>query len=140
MLRVILSRRCPSSPGRTHGQGANRLYGKQGGFQAQNLAWLCERAYPFPTTELQVSRKQLLADLQVFISEKRLEVHWKNTIAGGKYPHLCAMGEELIEMLGEDLREIHIDRPLEESIESMKRRPAKENGWLGFSESEAETV
>ena len=87
-----------------------------------------------------MSRKQLVADLQVFISEKRLVVHWKNTIAGGKYPHLCAMGEDLIEMLGKDLREIHIDRPLEESIESMKRRSAKGNGWSGFSESEAETV
>jgi len=75
-----------------------------------------------------------------FIHEKRREAYWKNTIAGGKYPHLCAMGDELRETCGDALRVFHIDRPLEESIQSLKKRLAREKGWLHINDNQAEAV
>ena len=47
----------------------------------------------------------------------------KNTIAGGKYPHLCTYADELYEAVGVDhLKIVHIDRPLAQSEESLIRR------------------
>ncbi|MBI1371012.1 MAG: hypothetical protein GC162_20450, partial [Planctomycetes bacterium] len=120
----------------------NKLGGYEpaGGFEAVTLAHLCERAYPFPTIELAVPRPQLVRDLSSFVQEKRREAHWKNTIAGGKYPHLCAMGDELKEICGDALRVIHVNRPLDESIASLKKRSARSNDWLRISDEQAEAV
>jgi hypothetical protein len=120
----------------------NKLGGYEpaGGFEAVTLAHLCERAYPFPATELAVPRPQLVRDLSSFVQEKRREAHWKNTIAGGKYPHLCAMGDELKEICGDALRVIHINRPLDESIASLKKRSARSNDWLRITDEQAEAV
>lgn len=117
-------------------------YEPRGGFEAVTLAHLCERAYPFPSTERVVPREQLVRELRSFIHEKRREAHWLNTIAGGKYPHLCAMGGELQEACADprNLRVIHINRPLEDSIASLKARSAKETGWLHIAEEQAEAV
>ncbi|QNN24030.1 hypothetical protein HED60_17720 [Planctomycetales bacterium ZRK34] len=120
----------------------NKLGGYEpaGGFEAVTLAHLCERAYPFPATELAVPRPQLVRDLSSFVQEKRREAHWKNTLAGGKYPHLCAMGGELKEACGDGLRLIHINRPLDESIASLKKRSARSNDWLRITDEQAEAV
>jgi len=116
-------------------------YEPRGGFEAIALAHLCERAYPFPSTELAVPREQLVRELRSFIDEKRREAFFKNTIAGGKYPHLCAMGDELREVCGpRNLRVIHINRPLAESLASLKKRSAKESGWLRITDDQAEAV
>jgi len=115
-------------------------YEPTGGFEAVTLAHLCERAYPFPSTTLAVPREQLMRELRDFIHEKRREAYWKNTITGGKYPHLCAMGDELREICGDALRVIHIDRPIDESIHSLKKRAAKETGWLRITDDQAEAV
>jgi len=115
-------------------------YEPTGGFEAITLAHLCERAYPFPSTTLAVPREQLVGKLRSFIDEKRREAFFKNMIAGGKYPHLCAMGEELREICGDALRVIHINRPLDESIASLKKRSAKETGWLHITDDQVEAV
>lgn len=115
-------------------------YEPSGGFEAVTLAHLCEHAYPFPSTTLAIPREQLLRDLRSFIAEKRLEAQWKNTIAGGKYPHLCAMGDELREICGDALRVIHINRPLDESIASLKKRSAAAKDWLRIGDERAEAV
>jgi len=46
---------------------------------------------------------------------------------GGKYPHLCFMGDLLLEF-EPDSRFIHIDRPHDESIRSLTYRSAKAHG------------
>ena len=115
-------------------------YDPRGGFEAAGLARICERAYPFPSTKLAIPREQLLRDLRAWITDRRREAAAKKTIAGGKYPHLCAMGDELREICGDGLRVIHIDRPIEESIQSLKKRSAKESGWLRTTDEQAETV
>jgi len=117
-------------------------YEPTGGFEAITLAHLCERAYPFPSTSLAVPRKQLVNELRSFIDEKRREAFFKNTIAGGKYPHLCALGNELRESCGapRNLRVIHTSRPLDESITSLKKRSARESDWLHITDDQAEAV
>lgn len=115
-------------------------YESTGGLEAVALTQLCERAFPFPTTALAMPRDQLVSELRSFINEKRREANWKNTIAGGKYPHLCALGDDLQTACGDALRVIHINRPLDESIQSLKKRSAKETGWLNIPDDQAEAV
>jgi len=50
------------------------------------------------------------------------------------------MGDELREICGDALRVIHINRPLDESIASLKKRSAKSNDWLRISDDQAEAV
>lgn len=96
-------------------------YEKTGGFEAASLARICEQAYPFPSTSQRMENNELMPHLRWFIKELRAEATMMNTIAGGKYPTLCAMGNQLLEAC-DDLRVIHINRPLEDSIRSLEHR------------------
>jgi hypothetical protein len=121
----------------------DRLSGheKTGGFEALGLAHLCEAAYPFPSTELQIPLDDLRARLAEHIRYVRRSAHAKGLqAAGGKYPHLCAMGPLLKEICGDSLRVIHIDRPLAASIKSLQARSAACKGWLHISDASAEEV
>jgi len=95
------------------------------GFEAVGLAELCERAIPFPTVDYARKRGQIWSALRGWINEKRREAAKAGTIAAGKYPQLCRMGNQLVSICGEHLYLLHIDRPLEESIESLARRTKK---------------
>jgi hypothetical protein len=50
------------------------------------------------------------------------------------------MGPELVEAAGDALRVVVCDRPLEESIESLRRRSRDAKGWLAITDAEAEAV
>lgn len=107
-----------------------------GGGEAVGLANVCEWAARFPQPGISVPRNKLRDRLSAWI-RRRLR---KGGIAGGKYPHLCAMGDELMGICGENLRVIVCDRPLDESIDSLKRRSAKSRGWLAASDDQCESV
>lgn len=111
-----------------------------GGGEAQRLAQICEQAATFPSTTMKISPELLEKKLGDWIKERISKAKVQNTIAGGKYPHLCAMGNQLMNILGGKLRIIHCDRPLEESIDSLKRRSKKSKGWLNISDDNAEKV
>ena len=115
-------------------------YEPTGGHEAVGLAHLCEKAYPFPSTKLNVSPQKLEEDLRVHVLRVQNSARKKKEIAGGKYPHLCAMGNELKSICGKGLRVIHIDRPLVESINSLKSRSAKSHGWLYASDEQSESL
>lgn len=115
-------------------------YESTGGFEAVGLTRLCEKAYPFPSTELKIDRGILRNWLSKHVCHVQASAKERGTVAGGKYPHLCAMGGELQAVCGEGLRVIHINRPLDESIASMKTRAKKANGWLGITEEKSERV
>lgn len=104
----------------------NRLGGywdrKAGGFEAQGLAQLCEWAVPFPATSLQHPAGQVWARLKNWISSRRREAHNRQTLAGGKYPQLAFLGQQLMNVCNESLRLVVCDRPLDESIASLIRR------------------
>jgi hypothetical protein len=61
-------------------------------------------------------------------------------MAGGKYPHLCGMGAALREACGDRLRIIHSERPLDESIASLRDRSRHATGWLHVDDAQAERV
>lgn len=117
----------------------NELGGYHGG-EAVGLAQLCEKIAPFPGTTLKWQPERIRRRLAKWINARRREAAENRTVAGGKYPHLCALGEQLQSICGEDLRVVHIDRPLDESIESLQRRSRKANGWLSIDDPAAEAV
>lgn len=111
-----------------------------GGGEAQRLAHICEQAARFPSTQFNIGKDIIQKKLTGWINERTLKAKRLNTIAGGKYPHLCAMGDILLNILGDRLRIIHCDRSLEDSIDSLKRRSKLCQGWLAISDEEAENV
>jgi hypothetical protein len=115
-------------------------YEKTGGGEAVGLAQICERAARFPQTRIRLPKNKLVRNITQWIRSRQREAAKIGTIAGGKYPHLCVMGDELKAICGEGLRVIHISRPLEESIESLKRRSRLATGWLRVTDEQAEAV
>lgn len=95
------------------------------GFEPVGLRDICEWAIPFPSTTFIRSKGSIWHGLQRWINEKRWEAHQKGTVAGGKYPHLCRFGDQLINICGDKLRIIHSERAIEESVESLLRRCPK---------------
>lgn len=111
-----------------------------GGGEAQGLANICEQAAIFPSTQFSLNKEIIQQKLSTWINERIIKAKKFNTIAGGKYPHLCAMGDILLNVLGDRLRIIHCDRPLQESIDSLKRRSKLCSGWLNVTDEQAENV
>jgi len=57
-------------------------------------------------------------------------------VAGGKYPHLCRFIEPLYQAMGESLRIISVDRPIEASIKSLHDRSNKHRGqWFAADDA-----
>jgi hypothetical protein len=107
-----------------------------GGGEAVGLARVCERAARFPQVGIKdqaLCRKMLYQ----WISGRRRR---DKGVVGAKYPHLCAMGKMLRGICGKSLRVIHCDRPLADSVESLKRRSRKCRGWLNATDEECEQV
>lgn len=117
----------------------NKLGGYHGG-EAAGLAQLCEKIVCFPSTEIAMPMGKVRKQLAKWVNSNRREADERQTIGGGKYPHLCVLGDHLRGICGDALRVIHIDRPLEESIASLQRRARKATGWLGIEDEQAEAV
>lgn len=124
----------------------NRLIGYEnrggrgtGGFEAHGLAMICEQAYPFPSIERAVPIETTRRRLREWIDARQREAAWRGTIMGGKYPHLCFMIDLLLELEPES-RFVHIDRPIDESIRSLKDRSAKARGWLQAKPEQCERL
>ena len=114
-------------------------YEPTGGFEAAELMAICESAYPFPSTKPARPQAEIAADLRRYVAKVCAAAAARgNRLAGGKYPHLCAMGDALRHACGGQLRVVHIDRPLVESIASLKGRSRKETGFLAAGDAEVE--
>jgi hypothetical protein len=109
-------------------------------FEDAGLAALCEEAYPFPGTKLEVPRAQLLYRLRSHVERMTIEAARAGKVAGGKYPQLCAMGPLLAQACGRGLRIVAIDRPLQECIDSLKVRSRFPEAWLCASDADAHAV
>ena len=106
-----------------------------GGGEAAGLASICERAARFPSTSI---RSRASAELQLSgWIHRRMKNH---KISGAKYPHLCVFGSALRNACGRGLRVIHCDRPLEDSVESLRRRSRLCTGWLAASDEQCDAV
>jgi hypothetical protein len=95
------------------------------GFEAVGLRDLCEAALPFPAVEYKQKRANMWKSLRGFVRQKQREAAAMKTVAGGKYPQLCALGRQLQSICGDHLRVLVCQRPLAESVESMCRRLPK---------------
>lgn len=116
-------------------------YEKSGGGEAAGLAAICEAAAKFPSRAIKTAPLLLDERLRKWIGDRRREAAAKGTMAGGKYPHLCAMLPELTAICGSNLKVIHCDRPLEDSVASLCRRSAEAGkGWLHVSDADSRAV
>lgn len=121
---------------------------KLGGYESQNggggeavgLANLCEWAARFPSVGLTHPRIAVEDRLRKWVHRRVAAGKRGGFPVGGKYPHLCAMGSELQSICGDQLKVIHCVRPLEDSIESLRRRSRKARGWLAASDEQCELV
>lgn len=95
-------------------------HNSMGDYEALELAEICEQAYPFPSFQQQVESSHLETRLTGYLRRHQRTARSKNQLAASKLPHLCLMGELLQQVTGEHLKVIHVHRPLEESIESLK--------------------
>jgi len=110
------------------GENLMGYWGKESparGGEHRDLAAICERAFPFPLTEQKRKRRWIYRSLQTWINARQQEAKGRGTIAAAKYPQLCRAGRQLFNLLGDRLRVIAIERPIEESIKSIQRRAAK---------------
>jgi hypothetical protein len=92
------------------------------GFEAEGLAAICEQVIPFLSTEYRMNQAAIWLHLCGWINQKRREAARRGTIAAGKYPQLCRLGRQLMNLCGDRLHVIVSERPIEESILSLQRR------------------
>jgi hypothetical protein len=121
----------------------NQLVGYEatGGGEAAALAGLCERAMKFPATDPVISDEQLVGLLKNFVVSKKSEAVRDDTVAGGKYPHLCRFASHLYAAIGNSLRIVSVDRPIEASIRSLQTRSGKHRGqWFAADNSACEEL
>jgi hypothetical protein len=115
-------------------------YEASGGFEDPALAAICERAFPFPTTSARVAEREIAEALKAHVNELISLASRMRRPAGGKYPHLAAMGPQLRGAAGDRLRVLNVERPLEDSIASLVKRSNDSQGWLRISREEAARV
>ncbi len=106
-------------------------YEATGGGEAIGLANLCEKAMRFPAIDPKIPDGQLAKQLKAWIVTRKAEAIRDRTVAGGKYPHLCRFASHLSDALGNSLRIIAVDRPIEASIRSLQDRSSRHPGqWF----------
>ncbi len=116
-------------------------YEATGGGEAIGLAKLCEKAMRFPNTDPTIPDQQLTRQLKNWIVARKAEANRDSTVAGAKYPHLCRFVEHLHAGLGNSLRIIAVDRPIEASIRSLKNRSGKHRGqWFAADDKQCEQL
>jgi GR25 family glycosyltransferase involved in LPS biosynthesis len=101
-------------------------YEANGGYEAQDLARLCEDAMPFPSIRKVMEREDFYRRLRLWICARSYEAREKQTMCGGKYPHLCTFLPIVKDVCGDALRVVHIDRPYHQSVESLHKRTGRD--------------
>lgn len=91
--------------------------------EATDFAKHCEKAMPFPQFPMKQPVHKFKGNVTRWTRGRISEANKRNTIAGAKYPHLCHLGKHVVDALGkENIRIVHINRPLEDSIKSLQQR------------------
>lgn len=87
----------------------------------------------FPATDPKIADGQLSKQLKAWIVTRKAEAICDRTVAGGKYPHLCRFANHLYEALGNLLRIIAVDRPIEASGDYADWLYLKTTAWTKVS-------
>ena len=116
-------------------------YEATGGGEAVGLANLCESVMKFPEADPSISDSNLARKIKTWIVGRKIEANRDRTVAGGKYPHLCRMVESMYQAMGDSLRIIAVDRPIEASIKSLQDRSKKHRGqWFSADDAQCEKL
>lgn len=121
----------------------NELVGHEetGGGEAIGLAECCEQAMPFPAIDPIIGDEELTQQLRTWINDRREEAGKRDTVAGGKYPHLCRFAKHLLEAVGKNLRIISVQRDIDASIRSLQARSRKfPDMWFSASNEQCEQL
>jgi hypothetical protein len=100
---------------------------EDGGHEAMDLANMCEKTMPFPRTKLRTSELAFKNKFKRWLKARDVEATHALTLPGGKYPHLCTMAPWVRDVCEGKILVVHINRPLEESIQSLIRRSGKKH-------------
>jgi len=92
------------------------------GFEDAELDEICNRFARLGDTARRHHPRLVHRRLADWVRRTHVQAKSLGTFGGGKYPQLCLCGRELKAFLGERLRIIAADRPLDESIRSIQRR------------------
>lgn len=101
--------------------GNKFAYRKDSG-EAVALANMLESAIPKIGLGVAMEEAKLHKKLERWITQKRKEAMHKLCLPGCKYPTLCVLMHHVEAIVGDLLKVVHINRPLEDSIESLARR------------------
>lgn len=116
-------------------------YEATGGGEAVGLAQLCEKAMRFPAIDPVWPDDELTRKLKTWIVQRKSEARRDQTIAGGKYPHLCRFVQHLHDACGDSLRIVSVNREIEVSIRSLKSRSEKHRGqWFAAPDEDCERL
>jgi hypothetical protein len=95
----------------------------------------------FPEADPSISDSNLARKIKTWIVGRKIEANRDRTVAGGKYPHLCRMVESMYQAMGDSLRIIAVDRPIEASIKSLQDRSKKHRGqWFSADDAQCEKL
>ena len=96
------------------------------GFEDREFVSTVRGSGPIPADFLSTTPNRTQERSAAWINDRQRKAAKKKVLAGGKYPQLCRLGEQLQRLCGENLLVIHCDRSLEESILSLQRRQKKQ--------------
>lgn len=100
---------------------------KECGFEAVELSRICDLAIKFPSCSLRMPKEKIYSQLKSWITEKKKEASNQGKLAGGKHPLLCALSNQIMNITGQSLKVINIERDIEESIKSLQVREPRHN-------------
>ncbi len=115
-------------------------YEEGGGYEEHSLQRLCEKMMRFPSQETAMSNEEFCRLFGVWAEKMFAGAQARHTLPGAKYPHLCKLAP-LVKQVVPNLKVIHINRPVGESIASLISRVKRDKeGWAKGSTSQLELL
>jgi hypothetical protein len=93
----------------------------EGAFEARRISNISNQYLRHPLVKPSQDEEWLRKELYSFIYDSMTHAKANRTIGGAKYPQMCVMGDAILKIV-KDLRAIHINRPLQDSILSLQER------------------
>ena len=112
----------------------------RGGGEDQALTEVCEKIAPFPTPGLTMREEPLREKLEAWLGHHMWRAQTQGKIAGGKYPHLCALGPYFKDFCGDMLQVIDVQDSVSETTAALQRRLHDARGWQESNYQEADRV
>ena len=99
--------------------------GKNCGYEAIGLVGVVRKAVKWPETHHNMSDNIMKTALRRWYMHRQRTTAKNGKLPGGKHPLMCAMSKAFRDVCGDSLKVVHVNRPLEESIESFVKRESR---------------